>query len=172
MIHEGSDPMGVRPPWYDGGMLIHQKLEELGLTLPDAPTPVANYVPAILVGDEVRTSGQIPMKDGALLFHGSVPSVQSVEAATKAAQLCGLNAIAVAGAAVGGVEKLQGVLQLRVYIASDTEFDGHSTIANGVSDLMVDIFGDAGRHTRVAMGSIGLPLGATVEVEVIFSTKL
>jgi len=152
-------------------MSILQKLEELGHTLPEAPKPVANYLPAILEGDEVRTSGQIPMQDGVLLFHGSVPSTQSVEAATEAAKLCGLNAIAVAAAAVGDVEKLQGVLQLRVYIASDTQFEGHSTIANGVSDLMVDIFGDAGRHTRVAIGCIGLPLGATVEVEAVFETK-
>ena len=152
-------------------MSILQKLEELGHTLPEAPKPVANYLPAILEGDEVRTSGQIPMHDGVLLFHGSVPSTQSVEAATEAAKLCGLNAIAVAAAAVGDVEKLQGVLQLRVYIASDAQFEGHSTIANGVSDLMVDIFGDAGRHTRVAIGCIGLPLGATVEVEAVFETK-
>jgi enamine deaminase RidA (YjgF/YER057c/UK114 family) len=152
-------------------MSILQKLEELGHTLPEAPKPVANYLPAILEGDEVRTSGQIPMQDGVLLFHGSVPSTQSVEAATEAAKLCGLNAIAVAAAAVGDVEKLQGVLQLRVYIASDAQFEGHSTIANGVSDLMVDIFGDAGRHTRVAIGCIGLPLGATVEVEAVFETK-
>ena len=152
-------------------MSILQKLEELGHTLPEAPKPVANYLPAILEGDEVRTSGQIPMQDGVLLFHGSVPSTQSVEAATEAAKLCGLNAIAVAAAAVGDVEKLQGVLQLRVYIASDTQFEGHSKIANGVSDLMVDIFGDAGRHTRVAIGCIGLPLGATVEVEAVFETK-
>jgi enamine deaminase RidA (YjgF/YER057c/UK114 family) len=152
-------------------MSILQKLEALGHTLPEAPTPVANYLPAILEGDEVRTSGQIPMQDGVLLFHGSVPSTQSVEAATEAAKLCGLNAIAVAAAAIGDVEKLQGVLQLRVYIASDAQFEGHSTIANGVSDLMVDIFGDAGRHTRVAIGCIGLPLGATVEVEAVFTTK-
>jgi enamine deaminase RidA (YjgF/YER057c/UK114 family) len=152
-------------------MSIQRKIEELGHTLPEVPTPVANYVPAILVGDEVRTSGQIPMIDGVLLFHGSVPSKQNVESATKAAQLCGLNAIAAAGAAVGDVEKLKGVLQLRVYIASDIGFEGHSTIANGVSDLMVGVFGDAGAHTRVAMGSIGLPLRATVEVEAVFTIR-
>ncbi|MBC8202124.1 MAG: RidA family protein [Planctomycetes bacterium] len=152
-------------------MSIQQKIAELGFTLPEAPAPVANYVPAIHVGNEVRTSGQIPMKDGVLLFHGSVPSQQSIEAATTAAQLCGLNAIAAAATAIGDLEKLQGVLQLRVYIASDAKFQAHSSIANGVSDLMVNIFGEAGRHTRVAMGSIGLPLGATVEVEAVFSTK-
>ena len=152
-------------------MTIQQQIEELGLALPEAPIPVANYVPAILVGDEVRTSGQIPMKNGELLFKGSVPSMQSVEAATSAAQLCGLNAISVAAVCVGDLEKITGVVSLRVYIASDARFEGHSTVANGVSDLMVAIFGDAGRHIRVAVGAIGLPLGASVEVEAVFSIK-
>ncbi len=151
--------------------MITQRLQELGITLPEAPSPVANYISAIKVGNEIRTSGQIPMVGGELLYSGSVPSVQSIETATKAAACCGLNALAVAGSAAGGVDCLTGLLQLRVYIASDAGFDGHSTIANGVSDLMVSIFGDKGAHTRVAMGSIGLPLGATVEVEAVFSTS-
>ena len=166
----GSDPIGTLRCMMEI-MTIQERFEKLGLVLPDAPTPVANYIPAIQVGNQIRTSGQIPMRNGELLFKGSVPSAQSVEAATEAAQLCGLNAIAAAGAAIGGVEKIKGVLQLRVYIASDIGFEGHSTIANGVSDLMVGIFGDAGAHTRVAMGSIGLPLGATVEVEAVFAIR-
>ncbi len=152
-------------------MDTQERLDELGLTLPKAPKPVANYIPAIRVGDEIRTSGQIPMVHGELLFKGSVPSAQSIEEATNAAKCCGLNALAVAADSAGGVDNITGVLQLRVYIASDAGFDAHSTIANGVSDLMVAIFGEAGKHTRVAMGSIGLPLGATVEVEAVFSTE-
>ncbi|MBC8421614.1 RidA family protein [bacterium] len=146
-----------------------QRIDELGYSLPEAPAPVANYVPAIIVGNELRTSGQIPTMDGDLVYQGSVPSQQSIENATQAAKMCGLNAIAAAKATLeGDLDRIEGVLQLRVFVASDVGFDGHSTVANGVSDLMVDIFGDRGRHTRVAMGSIGLPLGATVEVEVIF----
>jgi|TARA_B100000959_G_C14958005_1_gene614576 enamine deaminase RidA (YjgF/YER057c/UK114 family) len=149
--------------------LIQEKITELGLHLPIAPNPVANYVPAIIVGDELRTSGQIPIVDGTLLFKGSVPSGQSLENAVEAAKVCGLNAIAVAESMLDGdLERIKRVLQLRVFVASDSGFEEHSIVANGVSDLMVDIFGDAGRHTRVAMGSIGLPLGSTVEVEVIF----
>jgi enamine deaminase RidA (YjgF/YER057c/UK114 family) len=151
--------------------MIKTRLQELGITLPEAPTPVANYISAIKVGNEIRTSGQIPMVSGELLFKGSVPSKQSVETATQAAACCCLNAIAVAASAAGGVDNLTGVLQLRVYIASDAGFEGYSTIANGVSDLMISIFGEKGKHTRVAMGSIGLPLGATVEVEAVFSTS-
>jgi enamine deaminase RidA (YjgF/YER057c/UK114 family) len=152
---------------------ITKRLKELGLLLPEVPTPVANYIPAIIVGNELRTSGQIPMVNGELAYVGSVPSARSINEATNAAQICGLNCIAVADATLeGGVEAIERVLSVRVFIASDVGFTGHSTIANGVSDLMVDVFGDAGKHTRVAMGSIGLPLGATVEVEAVFQITL
>ena len=120
----------------------------------------------------MRTSGQIPVMDGELQFKGSVPSKQSVESATQAARLCGINAIAAAAALLDGdLDRITRVLQLKVYIASDIGFDGHSTVANGASDLMVSVFGDAGRSIRVAMGSIGLPLGSTVEVEAIFEVN-
>ncbi len=146
-----------------------QRIDELGYSLPEAPIPVANYVPAIIVGNELRTSGQIPMVDGVLAYQGRVPSEQSIGNATQAAKICGLNAIAVANTTLeGDLDRIEGVLQLRVFVASDVGFEGHSTVANGVSDLMVEVFGDQGRHTRVAMGSIGLPLGATVEVEATF----
>jgi enamine deaminase RidA (YjgF/YER057c/UK114 family) len=151
---------------------IQSRIKKLGYTLPSPPNPIANYVPALLVGNELRTSGQIPMVDGELLFKGSVPSVQSIENAVEAAKICGLNAIAVADKKLeGNLDRIAGVLQLRVYVASDVGFEGHSTVANGVSDLMVDVFGDSDGHLRVAMGSIGLPLGATVEVEVTFQMR-
>ena len=109
------------------------------------------------------------MLEGALQFQGSVPSVQPIEAAIEAAEMCGLNAIAVASSALDGdLDRINRVLQLRVYVASDPGFTDQSLIANGVSNLMVAIFGEKGRHARVALGSIGLPLGATVEVEAVF----
>ncbi|MEE2912601.1 MAG: RidA family protein [Planctomycetota bacterium] len=148
---------------------VHNRIQELGLTLPDAPNPVANYVPAIILGNEIRTSGQIPLKEGQLLFKGAVPSCQSIEDAKKAAEVCGLNAIAVASNALDGdLDQIARVLQLRVYVASDPSFDGQSEIANGVSDLFVAIFGDSGKHARVAVGVSSLPLGATVEIETVF----
>ena len=151
---------------------ICKRIEELGYTLPTAPNPVANYVSAIRVGNELRTSGQIPMIDGEMLFKGPIPSMQSIENGVEAAKICGLNAIAVAQNMLDGdLERIERVLQLRVFVASDAEFEGHSIVANGVSDLMVALFGDAGRHIRVADGSTSLPLGATVEVEVIFQIK-
>ncbi len=149
-----------------------ERIQELGFTLPIAPTPVANYVPAILVGNELRTSGQIPMVDGEVLFKGSVPNIQSVENAVEAAEICGLNAIAAATALLDGdLERITRVLQLWVFVASESSFQDHSIVANGVSDLMVAIFGDAGRHTRVATGASGLPLESTVEVEVLFQVR-
>jgi enamine deaminase RidA (YjgF/YER057c/UK114 family) len=126
-------------------------------------------VSSIIVEHELRTSGQIPMQDGQLLYKGTVPSCQSVNDAQKAAEVCGLNAIATASNSLGGdLDRIKKVLQIRVYVASDPNFEDHSTVANGVSDLMVAIFGDSGKHTRVAMGANTLPLGATVEVEVVF----
>lgn len=153
-------------------MNIEQRLQELGLTLPPVPTPVANYIPAIVVGNELRTSGQIPMVDGELQFAGSVPSAQSCEAAVEAAKICGLNCLAVAYATLGNnFDRVERLLSLRVFVASDAGFVEHSVVANGVSDLMVAVMGENGKHTRVAMGSIGLPLGATVEVEAVFQIK-
>lgn len=148
---------------------VLDRLGALGLTLPQPPEPVATYVPSIFCGDILLTSGQIPILDGILQYKGSVPSSQSVESAVKAAELCGLNAIAVANNALGGeLDRIKQVVQLRVFVASDRGFTDQPLVANGVSELMVSIFGDAGRHVRVATGSVGLPLGATVEVETAF----
>jgi enamine deaminase RidA (YjgF/YER057c/UK114 family) len=109
------------------------------------------------------------MIDGQLQCKGSVPHDQPIESAIKAAELCGLNALAVANAALhGDLNRIARVVQLRVFVASNDGFTDQSLVANGVSDLMVAIFGEAGRHVRVATGCIALPLGATVEVEAAF----
>ncbi|MBC8202793.1 MAG: RidA family protein [Planctomycetes bacterium] len=148
---------------------VLDRIHQLGFSLPTPPNPVATYIPTIFCGNVLLTSGQIPMVDGELKYKGSVPSVQPIEAAIRAAEICGLNALAVASAALdGNLERISRVVQLRVYVASDLGFTDQSLVANGVSDMMVAIFGEAGRHVRVALGSIGLPLGATVEVEAAF----
>jgi len=109
------------------------------------------------------------MVNGELRYKGPVPSAQPLEAAINAAEMCGLNTLAVASDALhGDLERISRVVQLRVFVASDLGFTDQSLVANGVSDMMVAIFGDAGKHVRVALGSIGLPLGATVEVEAAF----
>ena len=148
---------------------VLQRIHELGFKLPTPPSPVATYVPTIFCGNILLTSGQIPMIEGQLQYKGPVPSVQPIEAAIKAAEICGLNALAVASDALDGdLERISQVVQLRVFVASDLGFTDQSLVANGVSDMMVAIFGNAGKHVRVALGSIGLPLGATVEVEATF----
>ncbi len=151
-------------------MSIKETIESLGHTLPIAPTPVANYIPAIKSGNEVMTSGQVPIANGTIQYAGSIPSKQSIESGVKAAELCALNAIAAAATVLdGNVERITGVKSLKVYVASDAGFADHPKVANGASDLMVAIFGDAGKHIRVAMGSIGLPLESTVELEATFT---
>ena len=153
-------------------MGIEARIKALGYELPESPNPVANYVSGHIVGRELRTSGQIPIVNGELLFEGRIPSEQSVEQGIEAAKICGLNGLAVASQLLDGqLDLIERVLQCRVFVASDQGFTQHSAVANGVSDFMVEIFGDAGRHIRVAMGSIGLPLGATVEVEFVFLLK-
>tara|TARA_B100000579_G_scaffold427827_1_gene437007 strand:- start:1670 stop:2146 length:477 start_codon:yes stop_codon:yes gene_type:complete len=151
-------------------MSIKERIESLGHTLPIAPTPVANYIPAIKSGNEVMTSGQVPFSNGAIQYMGSIPSQQSIESGVKAAELCALNAIAAAVTVLdGNADRIIGVKSLKVYVASDIGFTAHPKVANGASDLMVEIFGDSGKHIRVAMGSIGLPLESTVELEAVFT---
>ena len=112
----------------------------------------------------------LTFSNGAIMYTGSIPSKQSVESGAKAAELCALNAIAAAATVLDGdVERITGVKSLKVYVASDAGFADHPKVANGASDLMVAIFGDAGKHIRVAMGSIGLPLESTVEIEATFT---
>jgi len=147
---------------------IATRLDELGITLPEAPAPVAAYVPAVQTGSLVFISGQVPMVEGSLAFTGSVPSAVSVEEATHAARLCAINALAVLSAHLDGeLDRIQRIVRLGVFVASDSGFHDQPKVANGASELMQDVFGDAGRHARAAVGSIALPLGATVEVELI-----
>ena len=146
---------------------IAQRLEELGITLPEAPNPVAAYVPAVQVGSLVYVSGQIPFMDG-IGFSGSVPSTVSVDDATVAARMCAINGLAVLSSHLDGqLDRIQRIVRLGVFVASDAGFHDQPRVANGASELMQDVFGDAGRHARAAVGSIALPLGATVEVEMI-----
>ena len=151
---------------------ITQKLESLGITLPEAPKPVASYIPAKLVGNLLFISGQVPFQDGELICTGSVPSACSPEKAAKAARICAINALAAAHQALeGDLDRVHGVVRLGVFVASEPEFTGQPAVANGASELMTELFGEAGQHVRAAVGSIALPLGASVEVEMILQLK-
>ena len=147
---------------------IQERLSELGITLPVAPKPVAAYVPAVRTGDLVFVSGQVPLRDGELLHAGAVPSAVTPEAASEAARQCVLNALAVlADQLDGDLDRVRRIVRLGVFVASDPDFKGQPRVANGASELLGEIFGDAGHHARATIGSIALPLGATVEVELV-----
>ncbi len=141
------------------------RLRELGITLPAVPKPVAAYVPSVRHGSLLFLSGQIPFQEGRIAFAGMVPTHHGIEAAQQAARVCTLNALAVAADAAGGIDRIARIVKLVVYVASAPGFTEQHLVANGASELLVSIFGDAGRHARAAVGAPGLPLNAAVEVD-------
>ncbi|WP_029146392.1 RidA family protein [Microbacterium luticocti] len=153
-------------------MTVSQTLAELGITLPEVVPPVAAYIPAIVHGDLVFTSGQLPMVDGALPATGKVGGEVAAEDAKAYAWQCGLNAIAAAAAVAGGVDRLAGVVKVVGFVASTPDFTGQPGVINGASELFGEVFGEAGRHARSAVAAPVLPLDSPVEVEVIFSLAL
>ncbi|HMN96164.1 MAG TPA: RidA family protein [Phycisphaerales bacterium] len=150
----------------------HDRLASLGLVLPPAPKPVASYVPAVRSGSLVFVSGQLPFRDGALAATGPVPSATSLEAAQAAARQCVLNALSVLASQLDGdLSRVTRIVRLGVFVCSDAGFSEQPKVANGASDLLQEIFGEAGRHARAAVGSIALPLGASVEVEMLAEVR-
>ncbi len=143
-------------------------LTALGLTLPPVVPPVAAYVPAVIDDGLVWTSGQLPMVDGALAGSGLVGAEVSADDAQALARTCALNALAAAADVAGGIDHLSGVLKVVGFVASAPGFTAQPGVINGASNLLGEVFGDAGRHARSAVGVAALPLGAPVEVEVIF----
>lgn len=153
-------------------MDIHAKLAELGLSLPAAPKPVAAYVPAVRSGNLVFVSGQLPMKDGQLTATGPVPSKCSLEAANAAARQCVLNGLAVLGDQIGGdFSRVVRVVRVGAFVQSDDGWTEQPKVANGGSELLQQVFGEAGRHARAAVGTNALPLGASVEVELLVEVR-
>ena len=153
-------------------MGVSERLAELGIELPEVPVPAGAYVPAKVHSDLVYTSGQLPMVGGALPATGKVGDGHGLVPAADAkgyARVCALNAIAAAGEAVGGVDRLTGVLKVTGFVASVPEFTGQPGVINGASELLGEVFGDAGRHARAAVASPSLPLDTPVEVEVVFT---
>ncbi|MCA9299991.1 MAG: RidA family protein, partial [Phycisphaerales bacterium] len=135
---------------------------------PPAPKPVAAYVPAVRSGALVYVSGQIPMRDGAPIATGTVPGAVSVETALECARQCALNGLAVLRQEIGDLALVRRVVRLGCFVASEPGFTGQPSIANGASELMLEVFGEAGRHARAAVGSVALPLGVPVEIEFLF----
>lgn len=149
-------------------MSIATRLEELGIELPEVAAPVASYVPAVVHDGLIYTSGQLPFASGALPATGKVGADVTADDANAHARTCALNALAAAAAAVGGIEKVGGVLRVGGFVASAPSFTGQPGVINGASEVLGEIFGDAGRHARAAVGVAVLPLDSPVEVEVTF----
>lgn len=143
-----------------------ERLAELGLAVPEVVPPVAAYVPAVRSGAHVYTAGQIPMRDGALVATGKVGDSATPEQATEAARQCALNALAAIRSVTGTLEGVR-IVKVVVFVASTPDFTGQPAVANGASELLGEVFGDAGVHARSAVGVASLPLDATVEVEVV-----
>jgi enamine deaminase RidA (YjgF/YER057c/UK114 family) len=150
---------------------INQKLKALGLELPPAPQPVGAYVPAVRTGKLVYTSGQLPLKDGRLLAAGKVPADVPLEAAQSAARQACLNALAAACTTGCTLADVARIVRLSVFVNSSAGFSDQAKVANGASDLLVAVFGDAGRHTRCAIGAAELPLNAAVELDLVLELR-
>lgn len=153
-------------------MDVPAKLAELGWKLPEPPKPVGAYLPAVLSGNLLFVSGQLPMSAGKLIAEGPVPSAVSVESAQKAAAQCVVNALAIVGVELGGNwDRFVRVIRIGVFVQSDRDFKDHAKVANGASELLQAIFADAGRHARAAVGAPALPLNASVEIEFLFEIR-
>lgn len=147
---------------------IEARLAELGVTLPAAPAPVANYVPYTISGNILIISGQIPLVDGKIALTGKLGGGVSNEAAKDAARTCVINLLAQAKAALGDLDRVTKVLRLGGFIACTPEFSQQAVVMNGASDFIVDVLGDKGRHARSTIGVPALPGDAAVEVEGMF----
>ncbi len=147
--------------------MIEEKLKSLNIALPNPPKPAGAYIPVVKSGNTVYVSGQIPIEDGKVVFKGKVPSVQSLEQAQKAAKLCAINALAQLKSELGSLDKISKILRVSGFVNSESDFIDQPKVVNAASDLLFEIFGEKGKHSRIAVGVVSLPLGATVEIDMI-----
>jgi enamine deaminase RidA (YjgF/YER057c/UK114 family) len=147
------------------------RLAERGLTLPPVAAPLAAYVPAVRSGPYVYTAGQLPLANGKLLMTGRVGAQVSVEEGAALARTCALNALAAVASVTGGLSAVTRIVKIVGFVASDPSFTGQPLVLNGASELMLELFGDSGRHARSAVGVAVLPLDAPVEIELIAEVR-
>lgn len=146
---------------------INNRLERLGISLPEAAAPAANYLPYARSGALLLTSGQLPLVDGKLLSSGQIGDKLAVADGQAAARACAINILAQAKAALGDLNKIKRIIKITVFVSSTPNFIEQHLVANGASDIFVDILGESGKHARSAVGVASLPLNASVEVEAI-----
>jgi enamine deaminase RidA (YjgF/YER057c/UK114 family) len=144
------------------------RLAERNIVLPEAAVPVANYMPFSISGSQVYMAGQVPRWEGEFRYVGSVGKEVSLDDAYQAARICGLNIIAQVKAAIGDLDRVTHCLKLNVFVRSDDNFSDQPKVANGASDLMVEVFSEKGRHARSAIGVRQLPFGVSVEIDAVF----
>jgi enamine deaminase RidA (YjgF/YER057c/UK114 family) len=155
---------------------IEQNIKNLGLSLPDAPKPVAAYIPAKQSGNLVFTAGQLPMVNGELISKGLLGQDVEIDEANKAARICTLNALAAIKGVIGDLDRIKQIVRVVGYVASVPTFTQQPAVVNGASELLLEIFGENGKHARSAVGMAVLPLNASVEieltVEVVYVTEV
>ena len=162
--------MAARKIAWTGAMSIESKLAELGIVLPEPAAPVAAYVPVVVHGGMAHVSGQLPFIDGQLVT-GRLGEDVALERGAAAARACGLMILAQLKAALGSLDRVERVVKLGAFVSSTGDFTDQPKIANGASELMAQVFGDAGKHARSAVGVPVLPLGAAVEVDAIVAVR-
>ena len=152
-------------------MTIDSRLAELGITLPEAAAPVAAYVPAVEVGGLLHISGQISFAEDGSLIKGRLGDDLDIEAGAAAARRCGVMLLAQIRKALGSLDRVERIVKLGVFVNSTTDFTDQPKVANGASELMQQVFGDAGKHARSAVGVAALPLGVAVEMDAIVAVR-
>ena len=147
--------------------VILDKLKEAGVTLPNPPSPAGSYIPVITTGNLAFVSGQIPIQDGKVKFTGKIPNEQTIQNAQEAAKLCIINGLAQLNAFFGTLENITKIIRISGFVNSSPDFTDQPKIINAASDLLFKIFGDNGKHSRIAISAGSLPLNATIEIDMI-----
>lgn len=148
-------------------MSVEDKLREMEIDLPAPPEPRGSYVPVVRTGNLCFVSGQLPMKDGRLMAVGSVPNVCSLEKAREGARICAINILAQLKSHLGSLDRIKRFVRLNGYIQSDNGFVKQADVLNGASEFIAEVLGESGKHTRIAVGVMELPLNATMEIDAI-----
>jgi len=151
--------------------MIEKKIKELGYTLPETAKPLAAYIPAIRVGEFVYTSGQVPIVGGELKYKGKIGADLTLEDGQKSSIICALNGLSAIKGIVGDLNKIEQIIKLTVFVNSANGFTDQPKVANGASEFLGSVFGDAGIHTRSAVGVSELPINSAVEIEMIVKVK-
>jgi enamine deaminase RidA (YjgF/YER057c/UK114 family) len=147
--------------------MIENRLKELSIEIPTPPNPAGSYIPVVTTGNLAFVSGQIPMRDGKVVFEGKVPDKQSIDSARNAAEICIINGLAQLKVNLGSLDKITKFVRISGFVNSNQDFTEHPKVINAASDLLFQIFGDIAKHSRIAVGVASLPLNSTVEIDMV-----